>query len=591
MNARPNEPHTTPLLAATRHPPMSTADLLTHGPLVGAVTDSTATFWARARIDCTIDIVAAADPARLPFSPTHRGSANLIMQEDGTGTVMLAGLQPDTRYHYAVLINHEPVLPAKGADFPTFRTFPQPGTPVSDFRFAFGSCFIPWEYGDKVFDGLARHADELDLRLFLMIGDNVYVDEYFHKVRSKLEHAAPVGDLLSIYREAYRYTWQWPNFRRFTASTPTYMIFDDHEFWDNWGNVPSERTAADVFTAACRAYTEYQDSHNPDYAERMAEREPQYWYTFEYGDVGFFVLDCRTLRNPTAVPFPTLLSNGQRAALFNWLETNNARFSAMFIVSSVPLTYMAIPEWMVRLHHISMGDQWPGYREERGELFRFIQQKNITGVHVLSGDVHIGQSVKFEPHESGPPVYSYTASPLAQTYEILPRETPAAINALAGAFVGAVLGTVFGWWIAFLETAPLPGLLRVLAIVIQGITNMLIGAFLGAVLGESVRRLLGRLLRRGKERPLGAALISRLLYRPFQALSYLYFQSNVRRVSGDQITYHGRTLYHLSNLIPPIWQINVGIVHVQRTAEGVQVWIEYRDEHGNVIIKEKPHTV
>jgi alkaline phosphatase D len=568
---------------------MSTGDLLTHGPLVGAVTHERAAIWVRARGDCTVEVTADMEPGRLPHNPRHRATANLSMQQDGTGVAALERLEADTRYSYAVLLNGEVVYPAAESEFPSFRTFPSPGRKIESLTFAFGSCFIPWEYGDEVFDGLRRNAAALDLRMFLMIGDNVYVDEYFHNVRARLEYSAPVGDLLSIYREAYRFSWQWENFRRFTAGMPTYMIFDDHEFWDNWGNVPSERTAADVFEAACQTYREYQDCHNPDYAARAAEREPQYWYTFEYGDVGFFVLDCRTLRNPTAVPFPTLLSNGQRAALFQWLAENNERYAVKFIVSSVPLTYMAIPEWMVRLHHISMGDQWPGYREERGEVFRFIQQNNITGVHVLSGDVHIGQSVRFDAVKEGPPVYSYTASPLAQSYEILPRETPAAINALAGALVGAVLGVCFGWWIAFLETAPLPGLLRVLAVVIQGIANTLIGALVGAALGEGVRRLLGLAFHRGKERPLGAALISRLLYRPFQALSYLYFQTNVRRVAGDQITYHNRVLYRLKNLVAPVWQINVGVVRVQRDEEGVKVWIEYRDENGDVIVAEEPH--
>ncbi|MBI3160476.1 MAG: alkaline phosphatase D family protein [Chloroflexi bacterium] len=570
---------------------MTTSALLTHGPLVGAVTDRSAALWARARADCTLEVAADVDPARLPFSARQRATANLLLAQDGTGTARLEGLAPDTRYYYAVLLNGQPATPENGGGFPSFRTFPTTDQKVESLNFAFGSCFIPWEYGDEVFSGLSRHAASLDLRLFLMIGDNVYVDEYFHNVRAKLAHAQPVGDLTALYREAYRYTWQWPNFRRFTASIPNFMIFDDHEFWDNWGNIPSERTDSDLFGTACQVYDEYQDSHNPDYDARHRLGPPQYYYSFNYGDIGFFVLDCRTLRNPHAVPFPTLLSNDQRTALFKWLEENNDRFAVKFIVSSVPLTYMAIPEWMVRLHHISMGDQWPGYREERGEVFRFIQQKNITGVHVLSGDVHIGQSVRFEAVESGPDVYSYTSSPLAQSYEILPRETPAAINALAGAFLGAVLGVFFGWWIAFLETAPLPGLLRVLAVVIQGIANTLIGALVGAALGEGMRRLLAVIFHRGRERPMGAALISRLLYRPFQALSYLYFQSNVRRVSGDQITYHNRVLYRLVNLVPPVWKINVGIVRVQRDADGVRVWIEYRDKNGDVVVSEEPHTV
>lgn len=572
---------------------MTTSQFLTHGPLVGAVTATSARLWARSRADCTLEIVAATDPTRLPFSPHLRASANLLMAEDGTGVVALENLQPDTRYFYAALINGQPAYPAEeGEGFPSFRTFPTPGQKLDTLTFAFGSCFIPWSYGDDVFAGLSNHASELDLRLFLMIGDNVYVDAYYDEVRARLENSPAVGDLTALFREAYRYTWQWPNFRRFLANNPTYMIFDDHEFWDNWGNIPAERSDSDLFTAACQVYNEYQDSHNPSYADRHARPEPQYYYSFEVGDVGFFVLDCRTLRNPKAVPFPTLLSNGQRTALFNWLLENNQRYSAKFIVSSVPLTYMAIPEWMLRLHHISLGDQWPGYRQERGEVFRFIQQHNIRGVHVLSGDVHIGQSIRFEAAETGPDIYSYTASPLAQTYEILPKDTPPILNAVAGGLVGGFIGAIIGIWIAILEAVILPNFIRPLAILFDSLTNAIIGAFIGGLLGEGFRRLLARLLWRGEPaRPLGAALISRLLYRPFQALSYLYFKFNVRRVTGDQITYHGRLLYRLVNLMAPIWQINVGVVQVKRTPSGVKVWIEYRDQHGEVIAREEPHSI
>ncbi len=78
-------------------------------------------------------------------------------------------------------------------------------------------------------------GEELEPRFFLMIGDNVYVDKHI-ELRILDETRPPAESLLELYREAYRDSLDYRTFRRALMQTPTYMIFDDHEFWDNWNN-------------------------------------------------------------------------------------------------------------------------------------------------------------------------------------------------------------------------------------------------------------------------------------------------------------------------------------------------------------------
>src|SRR5207245_809109 len=156
------------------------------------------------------------------------------------------------------------------------------------------------EYGDEVFANPGREAQAGSPSFFLMVGDNLYVDEYIQKIRPR-RSLPPARTLLELYREAYRDTWSAPSrgtpnhFREFLMRTSTFIILDDHEFWDNWGNLTANYHDTEGFIAAQQAYREYQDSHNPGFqqrhppAARVPGPDPEYYYTFSFADAGFFM--------------------------------------------------------------------------------------------------------------------------------------------------------------------------------------------------------------------------------------------------------------------------------------------------------------
>ncbi len=548
---------------------------VTHGPIVGATTADSVTIWLRDDGPYNAQICLAPDCESLKQNPSCSAEVQLDKELDCTGVVMLNGLEADTRYYYAVLLNGVRMLPDDDdACKLSFRTFPEPDTACESFSFAFGSCFRPHykNRGDGIFKNLKPENEDSNPRFFLMIGDNVYVDDFYdrHLEKSQLKARQPLQEL---YYKAYRDSWKFPTFRRALMNTSTFMIFDDHEYWNNWGNEPEHRFDNQGSPAALQAYWAYQDSHNPQAGQRKLCDPQQYHYTFSYGDVGFFVLDCRTRRNPSAIPYRTMLGAEQREELIDWLITNNDRYRLKFIISSVPVTFAAFPHWFVNLVHGGLGDQWLGYPLERRTLFSVIQEEEISGVHFLSGDIHLGQGVVLRPQDDKtPPVYSYTASPLSNTFYLLPQESPGWASALAGAVLGVVVGLV----VAYFSN-------------LQWWEGMIGGGLIGAAVGELLRRILNTW--RPPEEHKKPGKIGAAFYGMISNLVQKHYLRRLLGVAKDEIQ-SGEMCYKPQNLFYPVFEHNMGLVEVCREGQEIKVKFSLLGEDELPIKQEgEAHTV
>jgi alkaline phosphatase D len=546
---------------------------LTHGPLVGATTDQSVHIWLRAdgAGEAEIRLFAAADP--LQDAGAKRAKAWLQSRQDYTAVFTINELQPDTTYHYTLFLNGQPALDQEFEGQTTFRTFPSREERASSFSFTFGSCFVPEFHADAIFNNLAADRD-FDPRFFLMIGDNVYVDKYIELHSS--DPAPAAESLLELYRAAYRESWGYPNFRRALAQTPSFMIFDDHEIWDNWNNEAVHQHDREGLPAAKQSYWEYQDCHNPYARARHGTSDPTYYYTFEYGsDIGFFVLDCRMRRNPEAIPYPTILGDEQRQALYKWLGDNKGKYRLKFIVSSVPISFIALPHTIVQIFHGKLGDQWLGYPQERLELFKFIHHEDIQGVHFLSGDIHLGQGlvIKSAAEAPGPTVYSYTSSPLANNFHLLPNEIPTWFSTSLWLLFGAAVGLFVAGQLARI-TWP------------WGLVG-------GLVLGLAAAWLWQR-VRRGRD-PLEKEKVGRFDKMLYKILRWIAHRAYLRKnmgVAADVIK-GGGVHYVPDNLFTAVHDYNMGVVNVERQDDGgLTVQFKLVDKEGDAHeSKEEPHSV
>jgi alkaline phosphatase D len=326
---------------AKKHP----VELL-HGPMLGRVTDSSASFWVRTAREVPVQILVSESPQmKDPIkSPTVRTSAD----RDFTAITEVDKLQGGKLYHYNVLVDGETAN--KGGW--SFRTFPRRGAPAK-FQIAFGGGAGYTPPHERMWDTVASHEP----LAMLLLGDNAYIDT----------PEVPAAQRYCYYRRQSR-----PEFRRLVSSTPVYAIYDDHDFADNdcaggpeIESPPWKRIVWNIFR---------ENWVNPGYGG--GEKNPGCWFAFSIGDVDFFMLDGRYYRHPSGNP-PSMLGPVQKKWLLQMLKNSKGTFKV--IVSPVPWAFGAKP---------GSRDAWEGFKSEREEILGFLETNRIDGVVLLSADRH-----------------------------------------------------------------------------------------------------------------------------------------------------------------------------------------------------------
>ncbi|MHC4996129.1 MAG: alkaline phosphatase D family protein [Planctomycetota bacterium] len=325
-------------------------DQLIHGPMLGAITDSTVSIWVRTARSAGVWAVVANvnDDTDYHTTITEWTSA----ASDFTGVIKVTGLRPDATYKYRVAVAIEPFKSAFGK-WHDFKTPSAAGAPTR-FTIAFGggSGYVPSH------ERAWQTIGSFDPMATLLLGDNIYTD-------------APT--VFDIQRYSYYRRQSRPEFRDLTAHVPTYSIWDDHDFSDNdsWGgplieSPPWKRQVWEVFT---------QNWVNPAYGGGSAQ--PGCWFDFTLGDVHFLMLDGRYYRTNPKLDAPSMLGPAQ----LSWLKKTLAGSTGTFKVLCSPVP------WVFEAKGNSL-DTWNGFKSEREEIFGFIEKNKIEGVVLLSADRH-----------------------------------------------------------------------------------------------------------------------------------------------------------------------------------------------------------
>jgi len=323
--------------------PLPGEPFLHAGPLVGHVTDTTVRLWAKGSNQTTLSfrISEAADllDSRIVEGPALEAAASF------TGQVEIAGLKHSTRYYYVPLLDGEAAL---ARPYPSFVTA-RPANSPDRLRVAFGSCVGPRGYAAAAAFG--EMAERRNFDLLLMLGDNHYGDT---------TNPDLLRDHLFMHRTA-------AGFEKIIRHTPTYAIWDDHDFGPNNsdGSSPGKADSLAVFR---------QWWANPAYGE---PKNPGCYYRFTHSGSDFFMLDVRYYRTPNKAAddgTKTMLGKRQLAWLKSGLVESRAKFK---IVASGS-------EWQTK----TQPDCWSSFARERQEIFDHIREKKIEGVVLLSGDRH-----------------------------------------------------------------------------------------------------------------------------------------------------------------------------------------------------------
>lgn len=207
---------------------------ITHGPVLGRITESSVTVWIRTREAMNFEIVVSRS---LPFdqAPVTKGTTHA--GQDFTGWVTIGKLAPNTRYFYAVKLRGEIVDIRSSVEdpWPSFKTLPDQTSfahqfnPQGRFNFSFsiGSCQRQRSPKDTygiyanppVFDTMwKRHREQLSFHI--INGDYTY-EETLNGSRTGLESN------YKLYLERGR------SLNRLLRHVPMFTMFNDHEMTDN----------------------------------------------------------------------------------------------------------------------------------------------------------------------------------------------------------------------------------------------------------------------------------------------------------------------------------------------------------------------
>lgn len=333
-----------------------------YGPAAFEVTSRSALVWHRLQGPGRVHVEYATDADFVSAARTP--TVEVTDATDFTATQALAGLAPGREYVYRAVVE------GVGARGPVGRFRTAPETAV-EFTFGFSGDLEAGHQPFTLLATIARHAPSF----FILLGDTVYADVPRDRFQGTLAH----------YRAKHRENRDDRHLARLLAGCGTYAMWDDHE-------VQNDFDSSNPYLAeGRRAFGEY-------WPVRPAGGDAMVLYRrFAWGSgADFFLLDCRQYRSPSRAtdgPAKTMLGARQKAWLEDGLRASRAPFK--FVLSSVPV-------------HGPWGpDRWAGYARERDALLEFVRSERITGVIVLSADVHAAVDV-----DLGDGVREFIAGPL-----------------------------------------------------------------------------------------------------------------------------------------------------------------------------------
>lgn len=353
----------------------------------------------------------------------------------------LSPLRPLKRYLLSVSSNTDNKLIGKGR----FETAPEkPGDSPSRFSIAVMSCHQPFdETSGKLSEPSMRmlklvktELAKYNAKFIILCGDQIYSDHpkrasLFdqHYTSTKLpygnEHIVkwPVKTVRKAYQQRYRQFLWMDEVHELYSNYPCYPILDDHEIVDDWGSelIHSEPAAeldyTSLKTGALQAYIDYQASRVTSPTHIVPS---SFHYSFDYGNVGVFMMDLRTQRS---VKPRRLYGPEQLADLKEYLAKSGDKH-VILITTSVPVIHL--PDWLTNVgasiigSNVDFPDHWsygPNTRA-RNRFLNLIYNHQKTHpdqrLILVSGDVHIGCVFTIKWHgKNGPILYQFTSSAIS----------------------------------------------------------------------------------------------------------------------------------------------------------------------------------
>jgi len=339
---------------------VSSAAILTHGPVVGGVTPRAAKVFVRVDQLADVQIRFSRDPTFSTFGTS--AVVQTTADADFTAIIPISGLRPRQLYYLDVLVDGTPQF---SEPFPSFSTFPADSMGPQNFRFIILTDFDnDVAYPQPTVPTFANAAA---------------VNPAFAFIGGDFNHKNPlfVGGKRAMFQWLYNPAIEGREdfVEKILRRMPIAHHWDDHDAGAN--NVDRTFPYWDI---SYQVYNEYVPSYP------FTGEAPGIWQRFSYAQVTFFVLDNRSQRDPATDPDDenkSMLDGNAvgSAGQLEWLKEGLKRSTSPWKV--VFTSVIANPT-------TKENDAWAAYQTEWAELRSFIEDNQITGVVFISGDLHSG---------------------------------------------------------------------------------------------------------------------------------------------------------------------------------------------------------
>lgn len=184
-----------------------------------------------------------------------------------------------------------------------------------------------------------KESTENRVLFALLGGDQVYAD----RVEKSLLKTSDPAKRNKLYLEIYKQYWSNLSYRKILCSTPSYLMWDDHDITDGWGSredsfkKPDSEEFKDnwrsLFASAKQAFASMQASRNP-----APLTDKGFDSAFIVGRAGYVLADLRSNRN---VHKKQLWLPEQFTAVKSWVESNRDKIDVLFFLTPVVLAHGA----------------------------------------------------------------------------------------------------------------------------------------------------------------------------------------------------------------------------------------------------------
>ncbi len=427
--------------------------LVPYGVQSGDVTSRSAIVWSKSDRLAQLVVEWDTDPAFK--SPRRVAGPVATADTDFCARVDLGDLPPGQRVHYRVVF--APPDAPRAASEPASGSFVTAPEAPADVLVAWSGDTVGQGWGInlawggmKIFEAMRRLRPDV----FIHCGDQIYADGPIvaevplpdGTVWKNLTtpEKSKVAETLAEFRGNFAYNLLDANVRRFNAEVASFVEWDDHEVHNNWypGQILEdsryvEKNASVLAERARRAMLEYSPvrlggaGDGGSSAGGSSAGAARIYRSLRRGpSLEVFMLDERTYRGPNsenrqpvAGPETAFLGPAQLA----WLKAALAKSTATWklLVSDMPLG-LVVPDG--HRNGLLMQEAWAngggpplGRELELAELLRFLKQRRIRNVVVVTADVHYAAAHYYDPKEATfsdfDPFWEFVAGPLhASTY-------------------------------------------------------------------------------------------------------------------------------------------------------------------------------